>query len=208
MQEERLNSTTIRVSKHENVYVFGDQAEMVYFIESGQIKLLTLSLQGKECLLGIRTAGDMFGELYLAGLSLRHETATAMEETTLRQIPCASFFSHICRHSLVEGFAQYLAGRIAEQQQIIAYLTTSDSEHRLGEMLLLLARKLGHPDLRSKRIAHKITHEELSQMVGTTRPRITKFMLKFRHLGLIETTPEHFLIIKEKKLSDYLTQID
>jgi CRP/FNR family cyclic AMP-dependent transcriptional regulator len=208
MQEARLHFTTIRVSKHENVYVFGDQAEMVYFIESGQIKLLTLSLHGKACLLGIHTAGDMFGELYLAGSSLRHETATAMKDTTLRQIPCDAFFSHLCRYSLVEGFVQYLAGCIAEQQQIISHLLTADSEYRLGETLLLLARKIGLSDPRSKRIQHKITHEELSQMVGTTRPRITKFMLKFRSLGLIEMTPEHFLIIKEKKLSEYLTQID
>jgi CRP-like cAMP-binding protein len=81
-----------------------------------------------------------------------------------------------------------------------------NSEQRLGETLLALARKLGQPDPRSTRIEHKITHEELSAMVGTTRPRITRFMLLFRALGLIEITPEHFLIIKEKKLADYLAR--
>jgi hypothetical protein len=44
-------------------------------------------------------------------------------------------------------------------------------------------------------------------MVGTTRPRISKFMQRFRILGLIETSEERFLIIKEKKLADYLAQI-
>ena len=44
-------------------------------------------------------------------------------------------------------------------------------------------------------------------MVGTTRPRITSFMLQFRALGLIDITPEHFLVIREKKLSDYLARI-
>jgi biotin operon repressor len=57
------------------------------------------------------------------------------------------------------------------------------------------------------RIEHKISHEELSEMVGTTRPRISKFMQRFRILGLIETSAERFLIIKEKKLADYLAQI-
>jgi len=44
-------------------------------------------------------------------------------------------------------------------------------------------------------------------MVGTTRPRISMFMQRFRHLGLIETSTEHFLIINENKLSNYLSQI-
>jgi hypothetical protein len=44
-------------------------------------------------------------------------------------------------------------------------------------------------------------------MVGTTRPRISVFMQRFRNLGLIETNKEHFLIIKENKLTEYLAQI-
>ena len=44
-------------------------------------------------------------------------------------------------------------------------------------------------------------------MVGTTRPRISFFMQRFRNLGLIETNSDRFLIIKENKLTDYLAQI-
>ncbi len=102
---------------------------------------------------------------------------------------------------------QYLASRVGDQQQIISHLITVDSEHRLGETLLLLARTLGHPDPRGTRIDQKITHEELSEMVGTTRPRITAFMLRFRGLGLIEVSPEHFLVIKETELADYLARV-
>jgi CRP/FNR family cyclic AMP-dependent transcriptional regulator len=97
---------------------------------------------------------------------------------------------------------QRLAVRIADQQQVIANLVTADSEQRLGKTLLQLARKLGKQDPRSIRIERKISHEELSEMVGATRPRISKFMQRFRVLGLIETSAERFLIIKEKKLTD------
>jgi CRP-like cAMP-binding protein len=180
---------------------------MVYFIESGQVKLLMLSPEGRECLLAIHTAGDIFGELCLSGLGPRLETATAMEETTLKRIPCPKFFARLGRDALFAGFVQYLAVRIADQQQVIANLVTVDSEQRLGKTLLQLARKLGKKDPRSIRIELKITHEELSEMVGTTRPRISVFMQRFRNLGLIETNEDHFLIIKEKKLTDYLAQI-
>jgi len=207
LQRETANSRAVRIGRHANVYNSGDQDEMVYFIESGQIKLLMLSSEGKECLLSIYSEGDIFGELCLSGLGARSETATAMKTTILKQIPCTQFFARLARDSLSEGFMRYLAARIADQQQVIANLVTVDSEQRLGQTLLQLARTMGKKDPRSIRIELKITHEELSEMVGTTRPRISLFMQRFHNLGLIETNKDRFFVIKEKKLTDYLAQI-
>ena len=207
LQRETLNTRAIKIARHANVNNSGDQDEMVYFIESGQIKLLMLSSEGKECLLAIHSGGDIFGELCLTGLGARSETATAMKATTLKQIPCGRFFDRLKRDSLFEGFVRYLAVRIADQQQVIANLVTVDSEQRLGQTLLQLARTMGKKDPRSIRIELKITHEELSEMVGTTRPRISLFMQRFHNLGLIETNEDRFFVIKEKKLTDYLAQI-
>jgi CRP/FNR family cyclic AMP-dependent transcriptional regulator len=204
---ETMNSRAVKIARHANVYTCGDQDEMVYFIESGQVKLLMLSSEGKECLLAIHSVGDVFGELCLSGLGTRLETATAMKQTILKQIPSSQFLGRLSRDSLFEGFVRYLAVRIADQQQVIANLVTVDSEQRLGQTLLQLARTMGKKDPRSIRIELRISHEELSEMVGTTRPRISLFMQRFHNLGLIETNRDRFLIIKEKKLTDYLAQI-
>ena len=59
LQHETLNSRAVTFARHANVYTCGDQDEMVYFIESGQIKLLLLSPEGKECLLAIHSSGDV-----------------------------------------------------------------------------------------------------------------------------------------------------
>ncbi len=207
LQRETANARAVKVARHANIYTCGDRDEMVYFVESGQIKLLMLSSDGKECLLAIHSEGDIFGELCLSGLGARLETATAMQATVLKQIPCSQFFTRLSRDSLYEGFVRYLAVRIADQQQIIANLVTVDSEQRLGQTLLQLARTMGKKDPRSIRIEFKITHEELSEMVGTTRPRISLFMQRFHNLGLIETNKKRFFVIKERKLTDYLAQI-
>src|SRR5512132_1790635 len=134
---------------------------------------LMLAPEGKECLLAIHSAGDIFGELSLSELGARLETATAMEETSLRQIPCSQFLARLSRDSLLDGFVRYLAGRIADQQQVITNMVTVDSEQRLGKTLLQLARALGRTDPHGLRIETKISHDELSEMVGTTRPRIS-----------------------------------
>jgi CRP/FNR family cyclic AMP-dependent transcriptional regulator len=207
LQRETRNSNAVKIPRHDNIYTCGDQDEMVYFIESGQVKLLMLSSEGKECLLAIHSAGDIFGELCLSGLGSRLETATAMKETILKQIPCSQFFARLGRDSLFGGFVQYLAVRVADQQQVIANLVTVDSEQRLGQTLLRIARTMGKKDPRSIRIELKISHEELSEMVGTTRPRISMFMQRFKNLGLIEANKDHFLIVKEHKLTGYLAQI-
>src|ERR1044071_8349303 len=183
LQQETSNSRALAVARHSTVYNCGDQDEMVYFIESGQIKLLMLSPEGKECLLAIHGPGDIFGELCLSGLGARRETATAMKETILKRIPCHQFFARLSRDSLFGGFVQYLAVRIADQQQVIANLVTVDSELRLGKTLLQLASTMGKKDPRSIRIELKISHQELSEMVGTTRPRIK---LKISHQELAE----------------------
>jgi CRP/FNR family cyclic AMP-dependent transcriptional regulator len=207
LQRETVNSRAVKIARHENVYNCRDQDEMVYYIESGQVKLVMDSSEGKECILAIHGAGDIFGELCLSGVSGRLETAIAMKPTTLKRIPCSQFFARLGRDSLFEGFVRYLAVRVADQQQVIANLVTVDSEQRLGQTLLQLGRTMGKKDPRSIRIELKITHEELSEMVGTTRPRISMFMQRFHNLGLIETNKQHYLIIKENKLTSYLAQI-
>ena len=204
---ETKNSSAIQVGKHHHVYTVGDKRETVYFIETGQIKLVMVSEEGKECMLAIHGAGDVFGELCLSGLGNRMETATAMEDTLLKEIPCSKFLERLSKDSLLEGFIKYMAVRVADQQQVIANLVTVDSEQRLGKTLLQIARKLGKKDPRSIRIEVKISHEELAAMVGTTRPRISVFMQRFRNLNLIEYNTEHHLIIKEHKLMAYLTSI-
>jgi CRP-like cAMP-binding protein len=207
LQRETLNTRAIRLRRHSNVYNSGDQDEAVYFIESGQIKLVMVSSEGKECLLAIHSSGDIFGELCLSGLGVRQETATAMKASTLKLIPCSRFFERLKKDFLYEGFVRYLAVRIADQQHVIANLVTVDSEQRLGQTLLQLARTMGKKDPRSIRIELRITHEELAAMIGTTRPRVSLFMQRFHNLGLIETNEDRFFVIKENKLTEYLAQI-
>jgi CRP/FNR family cyclic AMP-dependent transcriptional regulator len=195
-----------KLAKGATIYRAGDQDATVYVIESGEIKLVMLTPDGAESLLAVLSAGDIFGELCLAGRGERQETATAMTTAVVRALPCAHFLLLLNQEGLLPGFIHYLAGRIADQQETIANLLTVDSEQRLGKTLLRLARKLGKHDPRSIRIEQRITHEELAAMVGTTRPRISTFMRRFLDLGLIEFSAERFLIVKEVKLSAYLTQ--
>jgi CRP/FNR family transcriptional regulator, cyclic AMP receptor protein len=207
LAQKKLPSQIVTIAKNKNVYARGDTDGFLYFIERGQIKLLLRAPDGKDCLWAIHAAGDIFGESCLSGLGTRLETATAMEETVITHLSCATFLARLKRGDLLTGFLQHLTGRLAQQQQIIAELLTVNSEQRLGQTLLRLARTIGQKSLRSTRLEARLTHAELSEMVGTTRPRISTFMQRFLKLGLIEADTRHSLLIKEKKLTKYLAQI-
>lgn len=196
LRQATRQSPALNVAKGANLYTLGDQDRVVYFIDSGQIKLVMLTPAGHECLLAILTAGDICGEGCLAGLGERQETATAMTAAVVRALPCAQFLALLSQEGLLPGLIHYLAARLADQQATIANLLTVDSEQRLGKTLLQLAHNLGKQDPRCIRIEQRITHEELAAMVGTTR--------RFRELGLFNV--ERFLIVQEVKLSAYLGQ--
>jgi CRP/FNR family transcriptional regulator, cyclic AMP receptor protein len=206
-RKESFHSRTIRVAKHAHIYTCGDRDEMIYWIESGQVKLTLISPEGKECLLAIHTAGEIVGELALCGQVMRMESATAMTDATLRKMPCRSFLALLNRDSMLEGMVEYLAARISEQQTMIRTLVTTNSEPRLAITLLRLGRRLGKPEACATCINQKISHEELAGMVGTTRPRIGVFLKKFRQLGMIELNHKRCFIIKEKEIKEYLDRI-
>ena len=196
-----LGVSTLKVPKRTNVYTCGDRDGKVYLVESGPVKTLVLSPDGRQFLLSIFTTNDVFGELSLAG-GERVETAMAMEDSVLKQMAGGDFLARVTGEG--QGLIKHLALRLASRQRVIADLATLDSERRLAATLFELARRLGKRGPLNWRLEQRISHQELAEMVGTTRPRICEFMGRFRHLGLIETTSERFLIIKEQPLGEYL----
>jgi CRP-like cAMP-binding protein len=185
------------------VYNCGDRDNDIYLIENGQVKTVTYSRDGKKCLLSIYATGDVFGELGMLSEG-RTETATAMRNSALRRVPVKKFRAALCDDQLLEAFLGHLTQRLSEQQQIITNLVTMDSERRLAAALLALAHKLGKPQPRGTRIDQRITQEELSGMVGTTRSRVGYFLKRFCDAGLVHRAPGSFLVVNESNLADYL----
>jgi len=202
----RRSAKLIRIEKQCNVYTCGDEDRMIYLIRSGHVKLVVDSSEGKECLLDIYSSGDIFGESCLAGLRYRVETATAMEDTVLHRVNCQHFISAL-NGAEIHSLIRRLNMRILEQQLFITDMATANSEFRLGKVLLRLGSRLGKKHLSGTVIDCRISQEELSQMVGTTRPRVTKFINKFRELGLINLSMERLIIVKETNLVNYLSTI-
>jgi CRP-like cAMP-binding protein len=203
IRKGRLKATTVKLKRNSNVYTSGEMDRNLYLVEEGQVKVLTHTSYGKDCLVAIYAGGDLFGEKCLFR-ERREETVIAMRPTVLTAISCETFLECLASAGVLEDLVLYLLVRLAEREEVITELVTADSEQRLASTLLQLARKLGKGTPRRLRIEHRISQEDLSRIVGTTRSRVGFFLKRFDELGLIERPRDCFLILDEQLMSDYL----
>ncbi|MER5558840.1 Crp/Fnr family transcriptional regulator [Streptomyces sp. CB01201] len=196
------SATRVHISRHDHVYNCGQSDGNVYLIESGQVKTLTYTRNGKQCILSIHGAGNVFGESSVL-LAARTETAQAMQATTLIRIPVARIMN-APDPSLRDALVNHMAARLLEQQEAIANLVTMDSEHRLAALLVTLGNKFGKRRDTTILVRERFTQEELAEMVGTTRSRIGYFLKRFTLAGAVHRTDESYLCIHVPELTDYL----
>jgi CRP-like cAMP-binding protein len=197
-------TSVIQLAKREVVYGCLERDRNIYVVERGLVKAVAPSRDGKECLLGIYSDGDVFGDLSLFG-GVRLETVTAMTPTVLSRISSVQLLDALSDARLREEFIGYLARRLGEQQQLITDLVTTDSEYRLAAILLQLARRLGVRQGPLLRIEARITQEELSAMDGTTRSRIAYFLKRFHQAGLVARAKGSVLIVHEPRLDAFMS---
>ena len=170
--------------KNQVIYRQGDPADSVFYIRSGKVKKTVVSEQGKEAVIAVLGTGDFFGEGCLAGQVLRLGTVAALTECAIMRIPKAEIINVIHEEpAFAELFISHLLARNSRVEEDLVDQLFNSSEKRLARTLLLLANfgKEGHPE----QVLAKISQETLAEMIGTTRSRVSRFMNKFRQLGLI-----------------------
>jgi CRP/FNR family cyclic AMP-dependent transcriptional regulator len=175
----------LKFQKGQNVFVQGDRADAVFYIQKGRIKLTVLSDQGKEAAVGILGPGQFFGEGCLNGHKQRISTTTAMENCVITAITKTAMIATLHDEpQFAEMFMAYLLTRNRRIEEDLIDQLFNSSERRLARLLLLLANfgKEGGP----QPINPTIGQETLADMIGTTRSRVSFFMNKFRKLGLID----------------------
>jgi CRP/FNR family transcriptional regulator, cyclic AMP receptor protein len=176
--------TILKLEKNQTVFEQGDAADKVYYIQSGRIKVTVLSDQGKEAVVGILERGQFFGEGCLNGHRLRISTTRALESSVITVITKVAMIEALHTEPMFsELFMAYLLTRNSRIEEDLIDQLFNSSERRLARLLLLLANfgKEGVP----QPISPNISQETLAEMVGTTRPRVSYFMNKFRKLGFI-----------------------
>jgi CRP/FNR family transcriptional regulator, cyclic AMP receptor protein len=177
--------THLTFAKGQGIFAQGDNADAVFYIQEGKVKLAVVSKTGREATIGLLTDGNFFGEGALAGQALRMGSATAMTDCEILRIDKRAMMDALHReHAFSDLFVAYLLARNVRYEEDLVDQLFNSSEKRLARILLLLAHfgKEGVPEP----VVPKISQESLAEMVGTTRSRVSFFMNRFRKLGFVD----------------------
>jgi CRP-like cAMP-binding protein len=163
----------------------GTLADAVFFLDSGRAKLTVVSRKGKEATVTMLAPGDFIGEESLAGPAEVHDaTATAVTSCKALKLTRKEMVSLLHeQHEFADIFLKFVLLRGVRTREDLIDQLFNNSEKRLARTLLIMAEfgRPGEPDS----MIPPVTQEELAEMIGTTRSRVSKFMNNFRKLGYV-----------------------
>jgi CRP-like cAMP-binding protein len=189
LTEDGEGKTVATFRKNQAVFLQGDAADRVFYIQKGKVKVVVVSEQGKEAIVGILEPGQFFGEGCLNGQQFRLSTTTALEDCVITAITKTAMLAALHDDPRIsEIFMSYLLTRNSRIEADLVDQLFNSSEKRLARLLLLLANFGKEGSL--KPIKVHVSQETLAEMIGTTRSRVSFFMNRFRKLGLISYNGE------------------
>jgi len=169
----------------EVIFSQGDEANALFSILDGDVKLMATACNGKKAVLRIMGAGEFFGEECLTSGHFRIATAVALDPSIILRMPRKDVVCAIRRDpAFAIEFMTHLLKRIEMAEEELTDQILSSSENRLARVLLTMS---GVNDRSTRTIElPPIDQNTLAEMVGTTRSRVSFFMNRFRRLGLID----------------------
>jgi CRP/FNR family cyclic AMP-dependent transcriptional regulator len=179
----RTGMTARSYRDKEVVFSQGDQADALFYIQSGTVKLTVASTRRKKAIIAFLQRGSFFGEGCLGGQSLRICTARSIGPSNVARLHKEATIRTLKRDpQFATVFVGYLLSRIIRIEEDLVDQFFNFSERRLARVLLLFGQisKESKPES-----ALKVSQSTLAEMVGTTRARVSKFMSGFKKKGLV-----------------------
>ena len=180
-----LPAVLVERDRNEIFYSQGDPADSVFYLENGYIKLTALSDEGKRAVVGVLGPGAFFGESCLAGRCERDVSATALTRSVAKKIAKTEILSALRKQPrFTEFFLSRVLARKIRLEEDLADQLWNPCEIRLARTLLLFAQ-FGR-GAHSVPLDPRIDQHTLAAMVGTTQPRISFLLHRFKERGLID----------------------
>jgi len=189
--------------KHDVLYDVGANDRTFFFLLSGFVKVGTITPDGHELIYDVRKGGDVVGELCASQLE-RRDRAVALEDTQAILVPYGEMMVVLRKQPylmdrLVEGFCRALT----EAYEQVNTLAVDDTVHRLVKALLRLAANIGQRSGQMVDIPTYFTQEEISQMVGARRERVSTALNFLRRRGMVRYSNHGHLNLDLKALESY-----
>ncbi len=208
--QELFDLEQIIVEKHfpknEVILLEEDTPNYMYIVYSGRVKVVQISVDGKEHILAIHKKGEFFGEMSLLDGKTSPATVIAMEDTYIGLIARSDFERYLLKNDKVlKEIISMLCLRLREAWSMLKVLSFADAQHRVRTVLRHISTQYGIKDQRGTIITLKLTHKDIAGYASVSRETVTRLLDRFSREGEIEILDNKYILLKpsfsEKTLS-------
>jgi CRP/FNR family transcriptional regulator, cyclic AMP receptor protein len=186
--------------KNQVIFLEEETGNYMYLVLSGKVKVAKAGAGGKETILAIHRTGDFFGEMSLLDGKTAPATVSAMEDAKIISVSGTDFHKYLLHNEKVMlQIIQVLCARLRQVWQTQS-LSSSTADARIRMGIYQLAKRHGIRDAHGTIIDLKITHQELAEMVGTSRETVTRVLTRLREQQIIEIDQRRITLIDSKAL--------
>ena len=180
----------------------GDRGDTLYILKSGRVKISKITEDGREKTLALMQPGEFFGEMAIFDEQPRSATAEVLDEqAVVYTLAKRDFERLIIEHPTIAlKIMRDLTRRIRLVNQQVEDLAFKDVHERVASTLKNLAEVEGRPIGSKVLINLKMTHQDLANMVGSSRETVTRALNRLQDEGIISISHQQITINQPKQL--------
>jgi len=187
--------------KKETIYLPGQPGNHVYLLKKGVVKISKITNDGRELTLALLKPGEIFGELEAMGEGNRDGQAEAHSDVLICALNKNDLMNMLkmkpdlgIRLSKLIGFRRHTIENRLEN------LVFRAIPEKLAALLLELSEQFGEESLEGIKINLSLTHQDLANLIGATRPTVSETLIDFKNKGLIDVKGKSILIPNPARL--------
>jgi len=200
-----FHSTKRDIKKNEFLFSQGEAGDSVFYLESGEVRIAQLTLQGKESIVFIRHSGELFGIAEALGGVTRTCSAQAMSACCLYEIQRKELEELLSQHwVLSRRVIEVLGRRLRYLGEQLESMMSCDVTTRLSRLLFSLScYKQANPDVwsTSNTTPVRLTQEQMAAMIGSCQQTVSEILKQFESEGIIRISRNRREIVFLKPVS-------
>ena len=193
-----LRAVERRFAPKDTIFTPGDPDDQLYFLLSGAVRLYKIYGDYKEATTALLKDSGVFGKLNLVEGRWQDVFAEAVTEARVASIQKAALERVIKSDpEFALRLFSSLSERLRQSDEVIESLLHREVSTRLATLLVNLGERFGEDDL----IDVRLTHQDLANMIASTREAVSKVMSELQRDGVIETRNRRIAILDRGALS-------
>ena len=189
------------------LFVEGEMPRGIFILCSGRAKLTTSSTEGKTLIVKIAEPGEVLGASATILGKPYEVSAETIEPAQLNFIKRDDFLKllgtnvDVCMHTAQQLSEKYHAA----QREIRSLGLSQTTSEKLAKLLLDWCARGGEETAKGIRLKVLLTHEEIAQMIGTTRETVTRLLSDFKRKKIIEMKGSSVFVLEKNSLETMVT---